>query len=360
MKRILIKAYTYTNFGDDLFVKILCERYPKHKFYISCSRFHDNAFEKIYNLVIMNRSHIKGMIINNFKKLLTKLNISVNFPYDAQVSIGGSIFIEPKNNALFNEYFHHLYSIKQNDKLPYFVLGANFGPYHTKDFLEKHQIYFQEQVNDICMRDYDSYQLFKEVSHVRYAPDIVFNYQMPIKEKSNLIIISCIHNDERDELLNYNNDLYIKKIIALCNYYLSLGKQVCLLSLCSHLKDHITCQTVQKHFKDHVFTVEYNGNLEEITELFASAEYVIASRFHSMILGFLANVPVFPISYSNKTQNAVKTYGFTGRYALINDFCKLTCEEIDENRLNQYKLDIHSLQKEAQKHFTFLDKFLQN
>ncbi|MDY0404730.1 hypothetical protein P5G51_004325 [Virgibacillus sp. 179-BFC.A HS] len=42
MKKVLIHAYTHFNFGDDLFIQILCERYPQTSFYLY-ARKHTNA-----------------------------------------------------------------------------------------------------------------------------------------------------------------------------------------------------------------------------------------------------------------------------------------------------------------------------
>ena len=359
MKRILITAFSETNFGDDLFVKILCERYPKHQFYINCSRFNDTAYESIPNLTIMNRTHFKGMIIHNFKKLLRKLGIQINFPYHAQVYIGGSIFIEYKNQETISHYFNRLHSIKSSPNLPFFIVGANFGPYYTQNFLTEHKKYFSSCVTDLCMRDATSYNLFKELPNIRYAPDIICGYHLPALKKKNLIVISCIFNDHRDELLDFDNDLYAKKMASLCDFYLSLGKQVCLLAMCKFQQDHTMCERIKELSLGAVDILEYTGDIEKVITLCASAEYIIASRFHAMVLGWLSQTPVFPISYSNKTVTVIKDYGFNGNYAMIDKFCELSCEEIDENRVNRYLFrDIQQLRMESQNHFLKLDEFM--
>jgi len=357
-KRIYIKAYTNVNVGDDLFVKILCDRYPNTKFYINCSCNKDNAFENIKNLTIMNRTHFKGMIINNFKKLIRKLRIDVNFPYNGQIYIGGSIFIEFTDSEIRNYYFKNLFDSKQSKNLPYYIIGANFGPYNTHEFVEKHKEYFTKQITDICMRDYNSYSLFKDISQVRYAPDIVFTYNMPVFPKKRRILISCIYNDGREEIESFNNKDYANKMIALCKYYLSIGKEICLLSMCNNQKDQIMCYEIKQHFPESVSVIEYNGNLDEIINLFASSEYIIASRFHAMVLGWLSQSPVFPISYSNKTNNVISDLDFKGMYTTIGNFPSLSCEEIDANRLNSYIFRIDSIKYEAEKQFLKLDNFL--
>lgn len=358
MKRIYIKAFTATNLGDDLFVKVLCERYPKHRFYMHAVDFRDQALLPIPNLTVFSRSTEKGKWMQRIQKMIRKCGFDIDFAYDAQVYIGGSIFIEFKNPDYYQGYFKNLYSSKIRPNIPYFILGANFGPHYTTEFVEKHKAYFSHQVDDLCMRDKTSYNLFKELPHVRYAPDILCTYQMPSVPKKNMVLISCIFNESREEISQFDNDAYEKKMVELCEYYITQNKEICLLSMCNQQQDHVMCNRIKTHFNQHVEVVEYQGNIDEVVKLFASAEYVIASRFHAMILGWLAKTPVFPIYYSNKTLNVILDYGFKGSYADINDFSTLSCQEIDANRIHQYLFNTEEIQSEAQKHFLKLDQFL--
>ena len=359
MKKIYVNAFTSENFGDDLFVRTLCERYPEHRFFLQCEAGEDRAFLNIPNLTVYNRSAKWGKFRARARKWITKLGLCPFFAYDAQVYIGGSIFIEFQDPVSYNSYFENLYSSKLFPKLPYFILGANFGPHHTEDFVEKHKEYFTSQVNDLCMRDKKSYGLFQDLPNVRYAPDILCTYDVPAGKEKNLILISCIFNDGREEISQFSNDDYERKLTELCEYYISLGKEVCLLSLCNLQKDHLMCQRVKEHFSEKVTVADYQGGIDKVVDLFARAEYVIASRFHAMILGWLAKTPVFPIYYSNKTINVIRDYGFDGTYASILDFPSLSCEEIDQNRLNGYLFGTETLQAEAQKQFLKLDEFMQ-
>ena len=358
MKRVFVKAFSVTNLGDDIFVKILCERYPQHRFYISASEEHDQAFQSIPNLTVLNRSTEKGKWIQRFQKWSKKIGLSIDFSYDALVYIGGSIFIEFKNPVTYHGYFKDLYSSRKFQNVPYYILGANFGPHYTEDFVAKHKTYISYQVDDLCMRDKSSYELFKELPQVRYAPDILCTLKLPEVPKKNLILISCIFNKAREEVNSFDNDLYEKKMVELCKYYIAQNKEICLLSMCNFQQDHVMCQRICSHFQKHVSIVEYRGNVDEVLALFASAEYVIASRFHATILGWLAKTPVFPIYYSNKTLNVISDYGFQGNYIDIDGFAKLSCSEIDQNRQAQYIFDSTIIHREAQQQFSKLDELL--
>lgn len=358
MKRIYLKAYTNMNFGDDLFVYIICRRYPEVKFYLSCSKFSDDAFECIENLTIMNRTHLKGMIIQNVKRLMNKCSIQTNFPFDGQVYIGGSIFIQPSDWYKECNYEKELYEYRLNKNLPFFILGANFGPYDDDKFVKIHKKFFETEISDICFRDRWSYDIFNDVAKVRYAPDIVCTYQLPKVKKENLILISCIYNDGREGLPHFENEVYFQKMAEVCDQYWCLGKQVCLVSLCKAQGDEISCLEIKKRCKGEIQTVFYRGNIDEIIQLFARAEYVIASRFHAMILSWLADTPVYPISYNNKTEQVIRNYGFAGKYITIQDIDFVDFKTVDENRNNQYIFNIETIVEEADKQFEVLDDFL--
>ena len=358
-KKIYITAFTATNFGDDLFVKVLCDRYPQHRFYIDCYDSEDTAFESIPNLTILNRGNAKGKWMERLQKYTGKLGFFVDFTYDAQVYIGGSIFIEFQNDLQYNGYFKNLYESKIRPDIPFFILGSNFGPYHRPDFVEKHREFFRYRVKDLCMRDLASYELFKDLENVRYAPDVLCTCTLPKVPKENLILISCIYDQNREESHSFDNDAYAKKMTELCRYYASLGKEVCLLSMCSQQKDTLMCENIRQLLDQEVRIVGYNGNIEEILQLFSAAEYVIASRFHAMILGWLAGAPVYPVAYSNKTTNVIQDFGFSGSFSSVEEFCSCSCEQIDANRLNNVVLPMDTLRTQAQAQFLKLDEFLQ-
>ncbi|ASN05987.1 hypothetical protein [Virgibacillus necropolis] len=130
-KKILVNAYFSQNLGDDLFLKVLFDRYPNVDWYLLTSNTKYNGIFKKYK----NVSILKSMSVNFFgirkidafhkiNKLLLKYK-----KYDALLNIGGSIFMEGigweealiKRRVLPDE-FNRL-------KKKSFIIGANFGPF---------------------------------------------------------------------------------------------------------------------------------------------------------------------------------------------------------------------------------------
>jgi len=150
MKTILVRAYTYCNLGDDLFLKILVERYPEIQFRIIAPKLYEKILKKYDNVMItqmptyslFNRIIMKllgffsvmkkeAIILNNIKKFYS-IEATLS---DGYVYIGGSLFIQNNEKInlidIVNKEITNIFHDKKK-----FVIGANFGPYLTDSYLD--------------------------------------------------------------------------------------------------------------------------------------------------------------------------------------------------------------------------------
>src|SRR5690625_2356463 len=51
MKKVMVYAYTQFNLGDDLFIKILCERYPETQFVLYAPKKYKRCFQGMRNIL---------------------------------------------------------------------------------------------------------------------------------------------------------------------------------------------------------------------------------------------------------------------------------------------------------------------
>ena len=106
--------------------------------------------------------------------------------------------------------------------------------------------------------------------------------------------------------------------------------------------------------KKNVERLFYNGdNLARILNSIAKSEYMIATRFHAIILGLVYNLKVLPISYSIKTENMLKSLGYWEDIYEFSAFCNSTSDELKKHYLHNVYVDSS---KNVQ--FDWLDKFL--
>ena len=338
----LLIAYTAQNLGDDMFVDYICRRYPNIQFLIVCPFEYSCAFSKIENLKVFSCE----------KELRASLE-SVSL----QILIGGSLFMEPRRSKDIYSKFISNTQYRLYEDVPMIIIGANFGPFKTDLHFLLHQRWFAS-MDHISFRDDYSYSLFKDLSHVTWAPDILFNYPIPKVKRKRTIVISCIQNDHRIGLSDYNEESYISSLCKIAQSYINMDYTVLLASFCEKQGDsQVAGEIISRLCSENAMLVSYKGDIMDFLSNILTAEYIIGTRYHSIILGWLAGIPVFPISYNSKTEVMLKCYGFKGHYSNIESVSS-DFEYVDYNRIRGIGIPDLSLICNATKHFSFLDKYL--
>lgn len=342
--KILLNAYLANNLGDDLFIRIICDRFKNITFYIVESDPYTDIFKTISNIRICSP---KDILKNKF---------------DLEIMIGGSLFMQPKDVHNIYAKYKSVTETRFFKNIPFIIIGANFGPYTEKEHYELYKNWFST-LQDICFRDSQSYSLFKKLPNVRWAPDVIFNYKLENNQQhfDKAISISCIYNNQRIGLHNYSQKNYFQALANASIYYIENGYNIKLASFCAHQDDLLAIYEIMKCipsvYHSKIEILEYKGdNLNTFLSSFLNTEYIIGTRFHSIILGWLSNIPVFPIVYNIKMYNVIKCYGFEGNYANIEDMDKCNLSFINQNKKDNYCLDCADLIEKANSQFTFLEK----
>ncbi|WP_142339109.1 polysaccharide pyruvyl transferase family protein [Priestia megaterium] len=359
MKRVMIYAYTQFNLGDDLFIKVLCERYPNTNFVLYAPSRYKITFKEINNITFYPSDSIINRGVNYlFRKL--GLNEVIRRILvrrcNAVVQIGGSLFIQGEN---WKGILEHTEAMKPKDK-PFYLLGTNFGPYSNSDFYESYKEIFRNYT-DICFRDQYSYNLFKDLNNTRLADDVIFQLKtQQIRKQENNIIISVIKPSIREHLSQYD-EIYYNKIKDIAIYFIEKGYYVTLMSFCELEGDKEAVENIvdliPSEFSVRVKKHYYTTNIEDTLNLIAQSSFIVATRFHSMILGWVFNKPVFPIIYSEKMTNVMKDVGFKGLFTDFKNINSVKPEQVFEC-IQMNLLDVSKQVKRAEGHFEKLDKYL--
>ena len=362
MKTVFLYAYDRVNLGDDLFIHMITKRYSAAQFYLWTRAENRDTFRELPNLKVLAwdsswmhaleklPKNVPGRIKRHYEKAA-----------DAVVYIGGSIFIEyPAWRNMLNWWNYAA------ERYPFYVLGANFGPYSSEEYragLDQ----AMAKMRDVCFRDRYSVSCFPDNPRVRYAPDILFACPMPkpnaIKKQVFVSVIDCARKDAASGALNSVTESYVSGLSSLVEHYARDGYSVVLSSFCQAEGDEeaetAILANIPEEFCDCCSLLNYHGNnAEEIKAAIADSEYVLATRFHAVILALAAGRPVYPLIYSDKTIHVLEDCGFTGAYLDIRKEKDYDYETSRKNLNNELGVKIEELIRASEGHFRELDKVL--
>lgn len=363
MKRFFLYAYDKQNLGDDLFIHTITKRYPDVQFYIWSDRGNRKTFQALPNLKVLDKDGALSRALNWMRpSLVPRYRAWLENRCQAVVYIGGSIFMEYENWEQILSWWK--YEAKNR---PFYIMGANFGPYKTEGFRNKLAEIFHD-AKDVCFRDRYSFEKFRDVPTVRCAPDILFSFPMPkvpvVKKQLLISPIDCASRSEGENSLSAYNEYYISTLSGLLKSYLSDGYRLIFASFCKEEGDDRAIEKILSAMSlgqddSRVEILSYNGtNVEKMTEAIAESEYVIATRFHAAILAVAAGRPIFPIVYSDKTIHVLNDIGFQGNYADLRSMEPISYMFSRANLDSPQMIGINSLAEKAQGHFAKLDDFI--
>lgn len=317
MKNILLVAFVAGNLGDDLFLKIVSSYKRKNnKYYILVNEKQMSNYSNLFKELDINPlcySRIERKLDCTLFNIIHKqLFITYKLKkFDKVILVGGSLFSEHptwKRNYILNNALNSFNNLQ--------IIGSNFGPFHSTEFLETYSSLFKT-VSYISMRDKTSLTYLP--SNIQYAPDMVFslyNSQEIIKKrKLGISIINILSLGFNEQDVKY----YLWILMEHIDMFQEKGYEVELYGFQKDdLNNNITKYILQKY--PNLKCIEYEGDIDNFLEKFSQCEYVLASRFHSMILGWIFKSKVFPISYQVKIKNTIHDLNPNGKYIDLEDY----------------------------------------
>lgn len=376
MKKVVLSYYSRRNLGDDLFVKIFTEYFNDCTIYLITNPCYVpkglgknvkvHPFSFLYTFVgkMMSLIGYENRLSSIIQHFLECCYSRIEEKSDAVVEIGGSIFMDKERGVPLDFGMKRKPDYSINSSLQNFgkrfVIGANLGPAYSEEYWDWIKTLFKKY-NHVCLRDYSSYYMVKELPYVQYAPDVIFLTKYPVTcgNEENVVISLidvCQYTTNKDIVSAYYN--LLKEVVL---YFANKEIKVILTSFCKREGDEIGIQTLINKIpsNNYITTCCYKGDINEMLELFASASFVIASRFHSLILGVLFGKPVFPIAYNCKTENYLYDLEFCGNYAKLNDIGSLKLDDVLFNYKNRIITECSNHKKYAVNQFWGLRKYLE-
>ena len=340
-KKVLLHGYFRKNLGDDLFFRVIAARYPDVQFTIPLlSTSYREFFRDLSNVKLVDFWGIGNLIHHKTYILPKRYSCLTMKRYDAVVCIGGSLFIDRKNPSandrkeIENYSFISDWECAQRHHVPYFVLGANWGPVYN-DFFRNYFFRAFESLEDICFRDSKSLEAFSTFKNARKTSDILLNcplFKNAVKgiEKKKQIAISIVDPQRKNDFQDCAQDFY-DKLDQDIHEFLEMGYSVVLLSFCKAEGDESIIRKIVERLGNLATSVRiarYDGNWQDMLHIIAESEIMIAMRFHAMILGWTLGTRVFSVAYSQKTQNVLQECDVDNKSCTINDFLSVEPTDI--------------------------------
>ena len=243
---------------------------------------------------------------------------------DAMVDVSGYALGTVWSDATCNRYLDHLEFAKEFG-IPVYLMPQSFGPFdfgeERKD-LDARIRRLLPTVKVIFAREEEGYHALVErygLTTVRLAPDLVLSnkgididrvFQDPprfdvpdIADNS----VAVVPNSMNTSVANQKAviSLYAEIIRTLR----SLDKKVYLLSHSS--TDKTICRTVKDEFADNkdVVLLEQDFSCLEFNRLVQQFQYVVASRFHSVVHAYKNGIPCIVLGWAPKYHALLKLFG---------------------------------------------------
>lgn len=374
-----IRAFIKGNLGDDLFIHVLCNRYPNTHFWLCGEHKFRRNFASLSNLSYVSTD--KG-IIKWFFRFLYVVPFGINrlmkragrrelfskytcFDFISRHSrrnilISGSIFMELGTEEFFVSPYYRKEQ-KYYSRKPY-VIGCNFGPFHSEGYLEFYRQCFQK-AGMVCFRDTYSANLFRG-DNIAVAPDILFAYpvrQAAAPDLKGYVLISVINLLKDGAEDSGIADDYAKKLKEILSKLLAEQKQVVLMGFCREQKDDEVIDSLAGDNRDNplLHIVNYPDiSVHEAAGYFIGADYVIASRYHAMVLGWLFQKKVFPICYGEKMLHVIEDLMPDSPFLLLDGIKDFDTERIMEDMSCRREAfpGIAETARKAAGHFSALDQ----
>lgn len=355
---VILYGVNSVNLGDDLFFKILFERYPSVNFYLHAPSVYRKIFINFKNCTIISNEDANRLWIVRLFKLFKlpesvglHLYLFLKYKINLYLIVGGSLFMEGSSNM--PQLLHKIKKFKflfPNFKVV--ILGSNYGPAKTDKW--KEIVYNSLSiVDDICFRDDYSHRLFSDLPAARIANDIVMHSEcLECKTKRKSICINLRSVDNWPSLVK-GKSKYLSQTRKIIDYFQNLGYSITLLSFCEKYGDEQILDQLYSSLvnKSNIDKYYYRGNIDEAISIIRSSEFMLATRFHAIVLGLIYKCRVIPISYSIKSENMLKTLHMWNPVFDYYSFCNSSIKNILNSVIGPYTIDSNK-----NRQFDYLDQ----
>ena len=339
MRNIIITGGELFNKGAQAmtFVAVdeLKKRYPQHEIYLlsEMDNRRTNMDKEKYSFKFLGWYPIKfakaqrNIILRMYNSLVHnkeyKYLVDIYRNTDLMIDISGYAFSDNFGPNHLKEYADHL-EFAEAFNIPVYIMPQSFGPFDFKTEEARRQ---EERLKRliltpkmVCAREEEGYKSLVSkygVKNICIASDIVINnkslelnniysrnYQLdiPVIQNSSVAIIP---NTRLEKYAGEKTILGIYKCIV--NRLLKFKKKIYIIA--HSADDKKLCEKIGKMDDGQkVVYLDRDFSCIEFNEIVKNMDYIIASRFHSIVHAFKNNIPCLSLGWATKYQKLSEAF----------------------------------------------------
>ena len=136
--------------------------------------------------------------------------------------------------------------------------------------------------------------------------------------------------------------------------YLKDNQKVILMAFCEAEGDTVFAEKISRTINSDGLRIHVHRDVEESLQIIANSKYIVATRFHAMILAWLMRKEVFVISYSEKTDHVIQDLFPEQSFVKVEDLSDKT--EMRYSRISNEILN--NIVSDASNQFTNLNYYI--
>ena len=299
--RILLDAYFDNNFGDDLFISTLLERYPEELFYVFWNKVHPAVLEKALGY--------RNMVI-----LPGDCEMRAGLPYDGYIMIGGDVLPDGIDYSWRINGMRH---VKENGG---FVAMLGFSLYESYGKKTRADLRTMASLADsIVTRDRASAERFRMLvpeAKVTESTDMAFVGTHGGRTAGGSPVLGIaprrkLYSTEEE------HEAFCKAMGSVADGWLSNHPEgtVRFLALSTgEYDDRVTAADIRSFMAapERTETVSHSGTVQAFLERVAECTAMVPTRFHALVFALIYEIPFVPVPYEVKLTQLLNEIGYEG------------------------------------------------
>ena len=299
--RILLDAYFDNNFGDDLFITTLLERYPDALFYAFWNKTHPAVLEK-------------ALDYRNLVMLPGQCELRGAMPFDGYVMIGGDVLPDGI------DYGWRIDGMRQVKERGGFVAMLGFSLYEAYGEKTRQDLAAMAALADsIVARDRASAERFRALvpeAKVTESTDMAF--AKPHRDRGNGgSPILGIAPRRKLYSTDQEHEDFCKAMAAVADGWLKnhpTGTVRFLALSTGEYDDRVTAADIRGFMAapERTETVAHTGTVPAFLERVAECTAMVPTRFHGLVFALIYGIPFVPVPYEVKLTQLLDEIGYEG------------------------------------------------